>query len=421
MSKLDELIAELCPDGVEYKSIGEVCDFRNGFAFKSSKFKNNGEPILRISNIRDGKIDTNNLAYFDLTDYAEDLSPYIVNKGDIVVAMSGATTGKIGINDTDNIYYLNQRVGKFIPNEEIILNKLLYHILTSKTDLIYQLSGGGAQPNVSPEKLKKIKIPVPPLPVQQEIVRILDNFTELKTQLTTELKAEIEARKKQYEYYRDYLLTFDGQRNNKVKWMTLKEVCKKISSGGTPNTNMKEYYNGNVPWLRTQEVNFNEIYDTEIKITEEGMKNSSAKWIPENCVIVALYGATAAKVAINKIPLTTNQACCNLQIDGLIANYRYVFHWLSSQYRKLKALGQGSQSNINAKTVKEYPIPVPPLEEQERIVAILDRFDALCNDLTSGIPAEIEARQKQYEYYRDKLLTFPARSKDVKESKEATA
>jgi len=191
-----------------------------------------------------------------------------------------------------------------------------------------------------------------------------------------------------------------------VKWMTLGEICKKVSSGGTPPTSNKEYYGGNVPWLRTQEVDFNYIYDTGVKITEAGVKNSSAKWIPENCVIVALYGATAAKVAINKIPLTTNQACCNLQVDETKALYRYVFHWLSSQYLKLKALGQGSQSNINAKTVKEYPIPVPPLEEQERIVAILDRFDALCNDLTSGIPAEIEARQKQYEYYRDKLLSF---------------
>ncbi len=199
-----ELIAELCPDGVEYKLIGDVCDFINGFAFKSSKFQDYGEPILRISNIQDEKIDTSNLVYFNLDDYTEDLSKYIVNKGDIVVAMSGATTGKIGVNDTDSIYYLNQRVGKFVPNEKIILNRFLYHILTSKTQLIYQISGGGAQPNLSSEKLKQIKIPLPPLPVQQEIVRILDNFTELIAELT----AELTARQKQYEYYRDKLLSF---------------------------------------------------------------------------------------------------------------------------------------------------------------------------------------------------------------------
>ena len=141
-------------------------------------------------------------------------------------------------------------------------------------------------------------------------------------------------------------------------------------------------------------------------ITEAGLRNSSAKWIPANCVIVAMYGATAAKVAINGIPLTTNQACCNLEVDPEVANYRYVFHWISHEYERLKALGEGSQSNLNAKKVKNYPIPIPPLEEQERIVAILDKFDALVNDLSCGLPAEIKARRQQYEHYRDRLLTF---------------
>ena len=143
-----------------------------------------------------------------------------------------------------------------------------------------------------------------------------------------------------------------------------------------------------------------------MKITQAGLNNSSAKWIKPNCVIVAMYGATAGKVAINKIPLTTNQACCNLEIDQKMANYRYVFHWLCHQYHHLKSLGQGSQSNISSAIVKDYAIPIPPLAEQERIVAILDRFDSLCNSLTEGLPAEIALRKKQYEYYRDKLLNF---------------
>ena len=141
-------------------------------------------------------------------------------------------------------------------------------------------------------------------------------------------------------------------------------------------------------------------------ITEAGFNNSAAKWIPANCVIVAMYGATAAKTAINSIPLTTNQACCNLEIDPLQANYRYVFHWLSNEYERLKALGEGSQSNLNAQKIKQYPIAVPPLEEQAHIVSILDKFDALVNDLSSGLPAEIQARRQQYEHYRDRLLTF---------------
>jgi type I restriction enzyme S subunit len=162
--------------------------------------------------------------------------------------------------------------------------------------------------------------------------------------------------------------------------------------------------------LRTQEVRFLDIYDTEVKITSEGLSNSLAKWIPKNCVIIAISGATAARSGINKIPLTTNQHCCNLEIDEKQASYRYVFHWVSREYERMKALGQGARADLNASIIKSYHIPLPPLAEQERIVAILDRFDALTNDLTSGLPAEIEARRKQYEYYRDKLLNFKEKS-----------
>ncbi len=149
-----------------------------------------------------------------------------------------------------------------------------------------------------------------------------------------------------------------------------------------------------------------DIHETEIKITKAGLAKSSAKWIPINCVIVAISGATAARSAINKIPLTTNQHCCNLEIDSTQANYRYVFHWVSREYEELKALGQGARCDLNAGIIRNYSIPVPPLAEQERIVAILDKFDALVNDLSSGLPAEIKARRLQYEHYRDRLLTF---------------
>lgn len=188
--------------------------------------------------------------------------------------------------------------------------------------------------------------------------------------------------------------------------MTLGEICKSVSSGGTPLSTRTDYYNGDIPWLRTQEVRYTDIHDTEVKITEKGLKESSAKWIPANCVIVAISGATAARSAINKIPLTTNQHCCNLEIDPAQANYRYVFHWVSKEYERLKAFGQGARADLNSGIIKTYPIPIPPLEEQERIVVILDKFDALVNDLSSGLPAELKARRQQYEHYRDRLLTF---------------
>ena len=180
----------------------------------------------------------------------------------------------------------------------------------------------------------------------------------------------------------------------------------RVSSGGTPSSQNPSYYGGDIPWLRTQEVDFNEIKSTGMTITEKGLKNSSAKWIPANSVIVAMYGATAAKTAINAIPLTTNQACCNLQIDPSKAEFRYVFHWISNCYHQLRSLGEGSQNNINSRKVKSFRIPLPTLEVQRSIVTVLDNFDSLVYDLSSGLPAEISARRKQYEYYRDKLLTF---------------
>ena len=195
--------------------------------------------------------------------------------------------------------------------------------------------------------------------------------------------------------------------NVNIEWKTLGEVCENICSGGTPSTKKKQYYQGTIPWLRTQDIDWREVYDTEIKITEEAIANSSAKLIPTNCVIVAMYGATAAKACINKIPLTTNQACCNLQVNEKVAHYKYVYYWISNEYERLKAQGEGCQSNLNARKIKSYKIPLPPLSEQRRIVDILDRFDTLTNSISEGLPKEIALRRKQYEYYRDALLSFP--------------
>lgn len=191
-----------------------------------------------------------------------------------------------------------------------------------------------------------------------------------------------------------------------VEYTTIENICRKISSGGTPKSTQREFYNGNIPWLRTQEINWNDIYSTELTITTAGLANSFAKLIPANCVIIAMYGATAAKVAINKIPLTTNQACCNLEIDEKKALYRYIFYWLWKEYKNLQALGQGTQNNLNALVIRKYPVPIPPLPVQEEIVRILDKFTALEAELGAELGAELEARRKQYEYYRDQLLTF---------------
>ena len=290
-------------------------------------------------------------------------------------------------------------------DEKQVLPRFIYHFLLSIQEKIHDLKSGGGVPHVYAKDVARFVIPLPPLSVQQEIVRILDKFTQLEA----ELEAELDCRKRQYEYYRNKLLTFsDIGGGTEIVWKTLGEVSKKISSGGTPKTTVSEYYNGEIPWLRTQEVGYGEIWDTSIKITEEAIKNSSAKWIPKDCVIIAMYGATVGRVGINKIPLTTNQACANIEVNKEIANYKYIYYYLLNQYEYIKSLGAGSQTNINAQIVKSLKIPLPPLEEQQRIATILDKFDTLVNSISEGLPKEIALRRKQYEYYREKLLSFPS-------------
>lgn len=154
------------------------------------------------------------------------------------------------------------------------------------------------------------------------------------------------------------------------------ELCSRVCSGGTPKSTNSEYYGGDIPWLNTREVNFNRISKTEGFITQAGLDNSSAKWIKKNCVIVAMYGATAGRCAITKIPLTTNQACCNLEIDDTKADYRFVYYALKNEYVRLSsAANGGAQQNLNAQQVKEFDIPYPSLPIQRKIASILSSLD----------------------------------------------
>lgn len=162
----------------------------------------------------------------------------------------------------------------------------------------------------------------------------------------------------------------------KFKRINIAGICINICSGGTPKSTYSEYYGGNIPWLNTKEVNFNRIYETEKMITLEGLENSSAKWIEKNSIIVAMYGATAGKCAISKIPLTTNQACCNLKIDPQKADYRFVFYALFNDYQRLSSLANGgAQQNLNTQRIKEFDIPYPAIEKQIEIADILSSLD----------------------------------------------
>ena len=387
MSRLREMIRELCPDGVEYRKLGEILSRHKGIAITAGRMKELHTP--------DGEI-----RIFAAGNTYADVMESDVDRGGIIrePAIIVKSRGNIGFEYYTKPFSHKNEMWSYTTNHAFISLKYVYYVLEQNMAYFQNKAKTGKLPQISISDTENYEIPVPPLPIQNEIVKLLDNFTELT--------AELVLRKKQYNFYRDSLLNFE-QKDSKVEWKTLRDVSIKITSGGTPRkTNSAYYNNGNIPWLRTQEVAFNYIEKATTFITEEGLKNSSAKWIPAHCVIVAISGATAGRSAVNNIPVTTNQHCCNFEINNKIADYKYVFYWVKSQYENLKGLGRGARADLNADIIASYPIPIPPLVVQQKIVSILDRFDTLCNDLTQGLPAEIAARRKQYEYYRDKLLTF---------------
>ena len=169
----------------------------------------------------------------------------------------------------------------------------------------------------------------------------------------------------------------EGESMSEWKEVKLGDVILHSCSGGTPKSNVSEYYDGEIPWLNTKEIDFNRIYQTERNITQKGLDNSSAKWIDEKCVIIAMYGATAGKIAINMIPLTTNQACCNLKVDDRLADFRYIYYFLKKDFKFLASLANGgAQQNLNSQIIKDYVIKLPSLSIQKEISDLLWTIDA---------------------------------------------
>lgn len=391
MSRIDELIEELCPEGVARRPLGSLGRRNKGTAMTAAKMKaiGGGGPIRIFAG-------GNTVA-----DVAEGAVPAkdVVKVPSIIVK----SRGHIGFSYYERPFTHKSELWSYSINVAEVDQKFVYYYLLTQVGRLQALARATSVklPQLSVKDTDNLPIPVPPIELQREIVRILDQFTQLEA----ELEAELEARRRQYAHYRSEALDFTGRED--VRWSTLGGVSVRVSSGATPKAGSAKYYeNGTIPWLRTGEVTFGEIWETEVKITETALRETGASWIEPNCVIVAISGATAARSAINKVPLATNQHCCNLQIDAEQADYRYVFFWVTSRYDELKSLGRGARSDLNAKLIKDFPIPVPPLAEQRRIVDLLDKFDNLVNDLSVGLPAELRARRKQYEHYRDKLLTF---------------
>ena len=185
-----------------------------------------------------------------------------------------------------------------------------------------------------------------------------------------------------------------------VEWRAIEDICSNVFAGGTPSTSHEEYYDGNIPWIRSGEIDFNSITRAERNITEVGYKNSSAKMIRKKSVVMAMTGATVAKTAVVEINTTANQSVCALETDESKVNYKYLFYNLAKYYFKIKSSAQGALTSLNLSMIKQISIPVPPLAEQERIVGILDTFTGSIENLKE----QIVQRKKQYDFYRDQLL-----------------
>ena len=185
------------------------------------------------------------------------------------------------------------------------------------------------------------------------------------------------------------------------KEIRLGDLCYRVCSGGTPKSTCSTYYEGGkIPWLNTKEINYNRLYTTESHITEEGLNNSSAKWIDANSVIVAMYGATAGRVAIAKVPMTTNQACCNLMIDSSKADYNFIYYYLSMSYKQLLNMANGAaQQNLNAQVIKDFVVSLPDIQEQRHIASILSSLDdkiAVNKKICENLEAQAQALFKHW-------------------------
>ena len=368
MSNLKQLLKEKCPNGVEYVKIGDVCTITKGKTPIQKAIP--GEYPLVVTTSEHKSCNTYQF------DNAAVCIPLVSSRGH-------------GVASLNHVYFQS---GKFalgnilcavIPNDEKKLSaNYLYHYLEYKKDtLLVPLMKGGANVSLHIDDIQRVKIPLPPLEVQLETIEILDKFVELSEILTKELFA----RQNQYKYYRDLLLDFGVHgATSECEWCTINDIAIKVASG----KNKEKKQEGAYP-----------VYGSTGIIAYCDKFEYNKKQI-----LIARVGANAGYVHIadGEYDVSDNTLILDVK-DSVI--FEYIYYLLVNMNLNRFAKG-GGQPLVTAGQIKEIKIPVPPIKEQKRIVSILDRFDKLCNDISEGLPAEIEARRKQYEYYRDKLLSF---------------
>ena len=395
MSKLDELIKELCPNGVEYKKIKEEYTRLKGTPITAAKMKeiDNVDGAIRIFAGGKTMINANE----------EDIKNANIIYSPAVLVQS---RGVIDVVYFDKPFTFKNEMWAY-THENIISVKYLFHLLKNNIETFRKAASGmGSLPQISLKVTEEFLIPVPPLEVQREIVRILNSFTTLTEDLTVELTKELTARKKQYEYYRDELL----KPQKSIPMVTLKEIAGSIYRGtGIKRDQVTE---DGVPCVRYGEIytTYNTWFDECVSHTKEEYV-SSPKYFEHGDILFAITGESVEDIS-KSIAYIGHDKCLaggDIVVMKHNQNPRYLAHVLNtSMAREQKSKGKVKSKVVhsNVSSIEQIRIPLPTLEVQERYADVLDNFEKICNDLNIGLPAEIEARRKQYEYYRDVLLTF---------------
>lgn len=386
MNKIERMLQELCPEGVEYRKLGEVLDYEQPtkYIVKDTGYDDSYQtPVLTAGQS------------FILGYTNEQNGIYEASKDNPTIIFDDFTCSFHWVDFSFKVKSSAMKMLRPINGKRISF-KYVYYAMAC----IGFIPIDHARHWIS--KYSLFEIPVPPLPIQEEIVRILDHFTEL----TAELQAELQARQEQYEYYRNRLLMFDAE---SVSCMKMSEIMD-ISRGASPrpiSLYITESAEG-VNWIKIGDVSPTSKYvtSTKEKITKAGAKKS--KYLQKGDFILS-NSMSFGRPYILKIDGCIHDGWISLSNFDKSVTSDYLYHILRTnavqRYWKQNA-GKGTVSNLNADIVRNTVIPIPPISEQKRIVSILNKFETLVNDLSQGLPAEIEAVQEQYEYYRNKLLMF---------------
>jgi type I restriction enzyme S subunit len=406
MSQFDFMEKLLDGVEVEWKALGEEFPFiRNGFVGTVTPFftdAENGVRYLQGTNIHNGVI-SDNAIYHITKGFHQKCSRTELKADDIVMVQSGhvgesAVVGGKYKGSNCHALIVMSNGGKC---DSKFVN--YYFQSTEGKNKLKKITTGGTVKHILASKMKQFIIPVPSLEIQTEIVRILDAFTAH----TAELTAELTARKIQYNYYRDQLLSFE---DGEVEWRGLGELATLITKGTTP----KSYEQSGISFVKTEAFDGTRINKNKLSYIDKITHHTELKrsMLEADDILFTIAGATIGKSAIVKediLPANTNQALAIIRL-GQTVNKKYVFYILRSnrmrQYIDKNSKGS-AQPNLNLEQINSFIVPIPTIAEQARIVAILDKFDALTHSITEGLPREIALRQKQYEYYRDLLLRFP--------------